>query len=401
MKRVIALVTVCMMAFSMLLTGCGQKDITGNNGTIASAAATGSAADAAASTAASTAAGDKGTGTKIDAKDMIVGFIYVGPVTDNGWTTAHDNGREYIKEQIPGVTTLIKENVMEGAEAKKSIMELVDAGCKIIFTTSFGYMDPTLEVANEHPEVKFLHCSGFKTAENMSNYFGRMYEARYLSGIVAGLKTKNGKLGYVAATQIPEVFNGVNAFTLGAQSVRPDATVTVRWSNTWYDTAKEKEAAVAVLDEGCDVITLHNDSTAVQIEAQDRGVFVIGYNLDIPTAAPKAYMTAPIWNWGPYYAAQVKAVMDGTWKSESYLGGLSDGLLSLAPLTANAPEGAQAKVDEVQKKILDGSFKVFTGPIYGQDGSLKIKDGEVLPESDIGGAMNWFVKGVEGTTDGK
>lgn len=374
MKRVIALVLVCMVAFTLVLAGCGAQN----------------------------AGGDKGAaGVKIDAKDMKVGFIYVGPVTDNGWTTAHDNGRKYIEQQIPGVTTEYLESVPEGAEAKKSIMQLVDDGCKVIFTTSFGYMDPTEEVAKEHPEVKFLHCSGYKTAENMSNYFGRMYEARYLSGIVAGLKTKNGKVGYVAATQIPEVFNGVNAFTLGVQSIRPDATVTVRWSNTWYDTAKEKEAAVAVLDEGCDVITLHNDSTAVQIEAQDRGVSVIGYNLDIPTAAPKAYMTAPIWNWGPYYVAQVKAAMDGTWKSEAYSGGLSDGLLSLAPLTENAPEGAKEKVEEAQKKILDGSLKVFAGPIYGQDGSLKVKEGEVVSEADIAGKMDWFVKGVEGTTDGK
>lgn len=374
-KRVITLALVCIMAFSLLLTGCGQSSSNDN-----AAAA---------------------TGKTIDAKDMLVGFIYVGPVTDNGWTTAHDNGRKYIEEQIPGVKTMFKESVPEGAEAKKSIMELVDAGCKIIFTTSFGFMDPTEEVAKEHPEVKFMHCSGFKTVENMSNYFGRMYEARYLSGVVAGMKTQNGKVGYVAATQIPEVFNGVNAFTLGVQSVRPDATVTVRWSNTWYDTAKEKEAAVAVLDEGCDVITLHNDSTAVQLEAQDRGVSVIGYNLDIPNAAPKAYMTAPVWNWGPYYASQVKAVMEGTWKSEAYLGGISDGLLDLAPLTANAPDGAKAKVEEVRQKILDGSLKVFTGPIYGQDGSLKVKDGETLTEAVIGGEMNWFVKGVQGTTDGK
>lgn len=398
MKRFIAVVTVCLMVFSLMLTGCGQS--AGTGGTEATvAAADASAAPAAESEAAASTA--EASGNTIAAEDMLVGFIYVGPVTDNGWTTAHDNGRKYIEEQIPGVKTMFKESVPEGAEAKKSIMELVDAGCKIIFTTSFGYMDPTEEVAKEHPEVKFMHCSGYKTAENMSNYFGRMYEARYLSGIVAGLKTQNGKVGYVAATQIPEVFNGVNAFALGVQSVRPDATITVRWSNTWYDTAKEKEAAVAVLDEGCDVMTLHNDSTAVQIEAQDRGASVIGYNLDIPDAAPKAYMTAPIWNWGPYYVSQVKAVMDGAWKSESYLGGISDGLLDLAPLTANAPADAKAKVDEVRAKILDGSFKVFTGPISGQDGSLKVKEGETLTEAVIGGEMNWFVKGVEGTTDGK
>ena len=376
MKRIIALVLVCMMTFTFLLTGCGSSG-TGDEG-----------------------AAGKAAGDKIDAKDMKVGFIYVGPVNDGGWTQAHDNGRKYLEEKL-GVTTLFKESVPEGAESKKSIMELVDAGCKVIFTTSFGYMDPTEEVAKEFPDIKFLHCSGSKTLDNMSNYFGRMYEARYLSGIVAGMKTKANKIGYVAAMPIAEVFNGINAFTLGVQSVNPDAKVIVRWSNTWYDTAKEKEAAVTVLDEGCDVLTLHNDSTAVQIEAQDRGAAVIGYNLDTPDAAPKAYMTAPVWNWGPYYAQQVQNAMDGTWKSEAYAGGLIDGLVNLAPLTANIPEGSKEKVEEAQKKILDGSLKVFAGPIYGQDGSLKVKEGEVVSETDIAVSMNWFVKGVEGTTDGK
>ena len=198
---------------------------------------------------------------------------------------------------------------------------------------------------------------------------------------------------------IPEVFNGVNAFTLGVQSVNPDVKVIVRWSNTWVDAAKEKEAAVALLDEGCDVLTLHNDSTSVQIAAQDRGAFAIGYDMDQKDAAPKAYMTAPIWNWGPYYVDQVKKVMDGTWKGEAYAGGLSDGLVDLAPLTAIAPEGAQAKIDEVRKKILDGSFKVFAGPIKDQSGAIKVKEGEVVSEADIAGSMDWFVQGVEGKVE--
>lgn len=170
-------------------------------------------------------------------------------------------------------------------------------------------------------------------------------------------------------------------------------------SNIWIDVAKEKEAAVAVLDEGCDVLTLHNDSTAVHIEAQDRGASVIGYNLDIPDAAPKAYMTAPVWNWGPYYVDQVKKAMDGSWKSEAYAGGLADGLVELAPLTGNAPEGTQAKIDEVKKKILDGSFKVFTGPLKDQSGNIKVPAGEVVSEGDIAGSMDWFVQGVEGKTN--
>lgn len=373
MKRIIAIALVLVMAFSLMLTGC--KNTGADN----------------AGTGKQTTAG----GAAVDNKDFKVGFIYVGPVNDGGWTQAHDNGRKYLEEQL-GVTTIYKEIVPEGAESKKSIMELIDAGCKVIFTTSFGYMDPTEEVAKENPDVKFLHCSGFKTTDNMSNYFGRMYEARYLSGIVAGMKTKVNKIGYVAAMPIPEVFNGINAFTLGVQSVNPDAKVIVRWSNTWVDAAKEKEAAVALLDEGCDLLTLHNDSTSVHIAAQERNASVIGYNLDIPDAAPEAYMTAPVWNWGPYYVDQVKKAMDGTWKSEAYAGGLSDGMVDLAPLTKIAPEGAQAKVDEVEKKILDGSFKVFTGPIKDQTGAEKVKAGEVLSEGYIAGEMNWFVQGVEG-----
>lgn len=385
LKRIIALALVCALAFAMLLTGCGQK-VAGDT-----------AADTSKETTAAQAESTTAAAENKDAnKDFKVGFIYVGPVNDGGWTQAHDNGRKMLEQEL-GVTTLYKEIVPEGAESKKSIMELIDAGCKVIFTTSYGYMDPTLEIAKENPDVKFLHCSGFKTADNMGNYFGRMYEARYLSGIVAGMKTKVNKIGYVAAMPIPEVINGINAFTLGVQSVNPNAKVIVRWSNTWIDAAKEKEVAVALLDEGCDVLTLHNDSTSVQVAAEERGAFAIGYDLDIPDAAPKAYMTAPIWNWGPYYVDQVKKVMDGTWKAEAYMGGMSDGIVALAPLTAIAPEGAQAKIDEVKAKILDGSFKVFTGPLKDQTGAIKVEEGKVIPEGEIAGQMNWFVQGVEGT----
>lgn len=356
MKRIIALVTVITLLLSLGLTGCGEQ--------------------------------------KITAENLKVGFIYVGPKNDGGWTQAHDNGRLYLEKEL-NVKTSYKESVPEGAESKNAIKELIDQGCKVIFTTSYGYMDPTIEVAKENPEVKFYHCSGFKTADNVSTYFGRMYQPRYLSGIVAGMKTKSNKIGYVAATPIPEVINGINAFTLGVQSVNPDAKVIVRWSNTWIDAIKEKETAVALLDEGCDVIAQHNDSTSPQIAAEERGSFAIGYNLDIPGAAPKAYMTAPIWNWGPFYVQEVKSVIDGTWKKQEYFGGMKEGIVNLAPLTANAPEGAQAKVDEVKAKILDGSFKVFEGPIKDQTGTEKVKAGEVVSDKDINGMM-WFVNGVEG-----
>lgn len=361
MKRVIALIAACMILLTFGLTGCGEQ--------------------------------------KLTAENLKVGFVYIGPVNDGGWTQSHDEGRKYLEKKL-GVKTIYKESVPEGAESKDAIKELIDQGCKVIFTTSYGYMDPTIDVAKANPDVKFYHCSGYKTADNVSTYFGRMYQPRYLSGIAAGMRTKSNKIGYVAATPIPEVINGIDAFTLGVQSVNPNAKVIVRWSNTWIDAVKEKETAVALLDEGCDVIAQHNDSTSPQIAAEERGAYAIGYDLDIPTGAPKAYMTAPVWNWGPYYVDQVKSVLAGNWKSTQYFGGMNDGIVNLAPLTANAPEGAQAKIDEVKAKILDGSFKVFEGPIKDQDGNVKIKEGEYLSDKDINSLM-WFVQGVEGKIETK
>ncbi|MCX7843412.1 MAG: BMP family ABC transporter substrate-binding protein [Clostridia bacterium] len=337
-----------------------------------------------------------GCGTGASNGKVKVGFVFIGPIKDGGWTEAHYNGMNYLKEQLK-VETMYRELVPEGPESKKAIKELINAGCNVIFTTSFGYMDPTLEAAKENPKVKFFHCSGFKTAENMSNYFGRMYEPRYLSGIVAGLKTKTNKIGYVAAYEIPEVINGINAFTLGVQSVNPNAVVKVRWSHTWIDSALEKAAAVALLDDGCDVITQHNDSTATYIAAQERGAYAIGYNLDMPSAAPKAYMTAPVWNWGVYYVQEVKAIMEGTWKAAAYQGGIKEGLLDLAPLTEVAPPEAKAKVEEARKQIIDGTLQVFKGPIKDQSGNIKVPEGKTLNYEDtMSMDMNWFVQGVEG-----
>jgi len=378
-KRIITLVLLFAVAFTFVLAGCGSKT---DEGTDTSAANTNE------SSASPT--------PDSSAKDIKVGFVFIGPLKDGGWTEAHANGMTYLKEQL-GVETMYRELVPEGPESKKAIRELINAGCNVIFTTSFGYMDPTEEMAKEFPDIKFFHCSGYKKADNMSNYFGRMYEPRYLSGIVAGLKTKVNKIGYLAAFEIPEVISGINAFTLGVQSVNPNAVVKVRWTHTWIDAAKEKDAAVALLDDGCDVITQHNDSTAPLIAAQERNAFAIGYDLDARDAAPKAYMTAPIWNWGPYYVDQIKAIKDGTWKSDAYHGGIKEGICDLAPLTDVAPAESKAKVEEVKAKIVDGSFQVFTGPIYDQTGAVKVAEGKSLTYDEIMSTdMNWFVKGVEG-----
>ena len=308
---------------------------------------------------------DNGSGTDATASDVKVGFIYIGPPGDGGYTYAHDQGAIYMQEKL-GVEVVKKESVPEDATVKKAMQDMIDQGCTIIFTTSFGYMQYTLEMAKEHPEIKFLHCSGYEMNDNMSNYFGRIYQARYLTGIVAGMKTQTNKIGYVAAYGIPEVVRGMNAFTLGVRSVNPEATVHVRWTKTWYDPAKEKDAAIALLDDGCDVIAQHQDTTAPQQAAEERGVWAVGYNSDMTTSAPEANMTSAVWNWGPYYEKQVKAAMDGNWKAESYWGGLEDGIVSISPLTKNAPEGAQAKIDEMLPQFMSKSFEPFTGPQIGR-----------------------------------
>lgn len=323
-----------------------------------------------------------------------VGFVYVGPIGDGGWTYAHNEGRLYLEEQL-GVETLYTESVPEGPEVEKVMKDMIDQGATVIFATSFGFMDYVEKVAAEYPDVTFLHCSGYKSAENMNNYFGRIYQARYLSGIVAGLKTETDMIGYVAAFEIPEVIRGINAFTLGVQSVNPDAKVAVRWTHTWYDPATEKEAAKALLDEGADVIAQHQDTAGPQQAAEERGAFSIGYNTDMKAMAPKAYMTAPIWNWGPYYVSQVEKVMNGEWTNEGYWGGLEDDIVQLAELTENAPAEAAAIVDEMTAKIVDGTFKVFEGPIYDQEGTLMVEEGSAMSDGDML-SMGWFVKGVEG-----
>lgn len=336
-------------------------------------------------------------GTSKDNSDFIVGFIYVGPIGDGGYTFAHDQGRLYLEDQL-GVKTIYKESVPEAQEVEQEMRNMIDQGAKAIFATSFGYMDYMVTLSEEFPEIAFFHCSGYKTTDNMATYFGRMYQPRYLSGMVAGAKTETNRIGYVAAFPIPEVIRGINAFTLGAQSVNPDVVVEVVWTSTWYDPAKEKDAAIALLDKGADVIAQHQDTTGPQQAAEERGAFSIGYNTDMSAMAPKAYMTAPIWNWGPYYTEAVASVIDGSFKSHEYWGGMDEDVIRLAPLTANAPEGIQAEVDAMQAKMIDGSFKVFEGPIYDQTGTIKVEEGQSLSDGDML-SMTWFVQGVEGKTE--
>ncbi len=330
------------------------------------------------------------------AKDLQVGFVYVSPVGDAGWSFAHDKGR-LVVEAMDGVSTSYVEAVAEGPDSERVMLNMARKGYDLIFATSFGYMDPMLKVAKQFPDTVFMHCSGFKTADNMGTYFGRMYQARYLSGMVAGAMTKANTLGYVAAFPIPEVIRGINAFTLGARAVNPEATVRVVWTKTWYDPATEKEAAKSLLDVGADVIAQHQDSPGPQEAAQEKGVYSIGYNSDMSEFAPKAHLTAPIWNWGPFYVETVRQVLDGSWESASVWPGLAEGIVDLSPISDVVPQQVRDRV-LAKKAAIIGGEEVFTGPINDQSGAEKVGAGTAMTDEELLG-MTWFVQGVIGTTE--
>jgi basic membrane protein A len=286
------------------------------------------------------------------------------------------------------------------ADAERVIRDFAQKGYKVIFTTSFGYMDPTITVAKDFPDTKFIHISGYKTADNVGTGFGKIEEPRYVSGIIAGKMTKANKLGYVAAFPIPEVIRGINAFTLGVRKSNPSATVTVVWTNTWFDPAKERQAAESLLDGGADVIAQHQDTPGPQQAAEARGKYGVGYNADMSKFAPKAVLTSPIWHWGVYYTDQVKKAQEGTWKSEQYWGGWKDGLVDLAPIGDMVPEDVKKMAEDEIAKFKSGDqdiFTIFTGPIKDQSGADKVPAGTTLTADDLLSKMTWFVEGVEGT----
>ncbi|MBP3771503.1 MAG: BMP family ABC transporter substrate-binding protein [Treponema sp.] len=331
--------------------------------------------------------------TAITKDNIMVGFVYIGSINDHGYTEAQDQSRLALVDM--GIQTMYKENVPENSDCEKAIRDLIDAGCNVIYTTSFGFMDSTINVAKDFPNVKFGHCSGFKTAENVSTYFGKMYEARYLAGIVAGLQTKTNKIGYVAAFPISECIRGINGFARGVQSVNPDATVDVVWTNTWYDPTKEKQGALELLNRGCDVIEQHQDTTAPQVAAEEKGAFAIGYNVPSPSAAPKAYLTAPIFHWATFVKDDVEQMLAGTWTSRKYWEGLSSGMVDLAPLSDLVVPEAAEKVAVARTAIENGSLKIFEGPILDQEGNEKVPAGTVMTDDEVWN-MTWFVKGVNG-----
>ena len=291
------------------------------------------------------------------------GVVYIGPPGDLGWTYEHDRARKVLEEHFGDkIETTYIENVEEGPDASRVIRQYAQEGYDMIFATSFGYMDYMYEVAQEFPDVKFEHCSGYKTLDNMAVYFGRIYQARYLSGIVAGKMTTNGNIGYVGAFPIPEVVRGINAFTLGVRSVNPDAKVTVVWTNTWYDPVKEREAAVALLDAGADIIAQHQDTTEPQKAAQERNALSIGYDSDMRAFVGDTVLTSPMWNWSEYYIDTVQAAIDGKWKTHSYWEGLNEDVVRLADYSAKVPQDVRDLVEAEKKEIIKND-QIFCGPI--------------------------------------
>lgn len=323
-----------------------------------------------------------------------VAFVYIGPPGDGGWTYQHDQGRLYMEKQL-GLKSDTVENVPEGADAERVIADLAQ-NHDVIFTTSFGYMDPTVNVAKKFPKVIFLHNAGYKTADNLGTYFAKNWEGSYLAGIAAGKVTKKNVLGYVAAFPIPELVYNINAFTLGALSVNPKIKTIVVWTNTWFDPTVERQAALSVLDKGADVIMAYQDSPASLQAAAERGAIAGGNDSDMTRYAPKAYLTNPVWNWGPYYTKTVKAVKEGTWKSEQTLGNMADGSVDIAPLGPSIPADVKKLVADARAKILAGKLDPFTGPISDNTGKLIVPAGKAIPVGDILGMM-YYVKGVEGT----
>lgn len=389
MKKLLSVLLIVSL-FSFMSVGCQPASDEGSAGT------TGTESTAP-GTEATGATGELTTGgmPKLTADQMKVGFIYIGSATDEGYTQAHDMGRQYIEKEL-GVKTMFVENIPETADCEKAARDLIDQGCNVIVGNSFGFMDFMLNVANENPDIYFIHVSGYKTAKNMSTVFGRVYQARYLSGIVAGQKTTANKIGYVAAHPIPEVVRGINAFTLGVRSVNPNATVEVVWTNTWYDPATEKSAAIELLNRGCDVIAQHQDTTGPQIAAQEKNCFAIGYNSPTPNAAPKAYLTAPLFNWGVIYKNEIGRILDGTWETRQYWGSMAEDCVRLDDLTANCAPDSQAAVDEAKQKIISGENYVFIGPLKDNTGAEKVAAGVKMTDAEML-AFDWFVDGVIGT----
>jgi simple sugar transport system substrate-binding protein len=330
------------------------------------------------------------------AQDKVkVGFIFVGPVGDGGWTYEHNQGRLAVEEHFgDAVETVYQENVPEGADAERALTQMALGGADLIFTTSFGYMDPTINVAAKFPNVKFEHATGYKQADNVSVYSARFYEGRAVQGHIAGRMTKTNKIGYIASFPIPEVIRGINSAYIHAKKVNPDVEFNIVWAYTWFDPAKEADAAQALIDQGADVILQHTDSTAPQAAAQKAGnVITFGQASDMGEYAPMPRVSSIIDNWAPYYIARTQAVIDGTWTSVSTWDGIGPGMVGIGEITDAVPADVKAEALALRDALADGSYHAFTGPLNKQDGSAWLAEGETADDGTLAG-MNFYVEGL-------
>jgi basic membrane protein A and related proteins len=329
-----------------------------------------------------------------------VGFVYVSPIGEAGWTTQHDIGRKELEKNLKGkVTTKFVENVPEGADAERVIRDLAQQGNKLIFTTSFGYMNPTLKVAKQFPDVKFVHLTGYKTAPNVATANARFYEARYLAGVLAGKMSKSHVAGYVAAFPIPEVLQGINAFTRGMRSVDPKSEVKVIWVNSWFDPGKERDAAITLMGQGADIVTHHTDSTAVVQAAEEKGKYAVAYHSDMHKFGPKAQIGAVTHHWGAYYTKAAQQVIDGTWKTNSVWGGIKDGMVKLEGMGPAVPADVKAVVAAKEKDIVAGKLSPFDGPVKDNEGKVRHEKG-ALSDDELS-KMDYYVEGVAGKLPSK
>ena len=399
MKKKILGVLLSLAMVGTLMAGCGQQQgAEDQNASKTDSAQTEESADA---------GEDKEDGKSnfapVAKEDLKVGVIHIGdPADGSGYSYAHDQGIVEMQKEL-GLedSQIIRKNNIPDAEptmTEQAMRECIEEGCQIIFATSFNYMDTCEALAEEYPDVIFSHGTGYKSNDtNFNNYFGRIYQARYLSGIVAGMKTETNKIGYVAAmgSENSEVTGGADAFAIGVAEVNPDAQVYVKVTNSWLSPTEETNAAKALIAEGCDVIGQHCDTPNPQTEAESAGVWGVGYNSDMMNDAPKATLTSVVWNWGVYYTQAVQKVIDGTWTSENYFGGMDDGLVDITPLNEDivAP-GTQEKVEEARKKIVEDGFNVFDGVLETNDGKTVGEEGKTLDDATITGGINWYYKNI-------
>lgn len=407
MQRRLRLVLSVLFAFTLIAAGCGDDDDTavdsGGDAAADDSAGDEAADDSVASECAPIKPDD--TTSSVDASDVTAAFVYLTDPGDAGWTWAHHRGAEQAAAAT-GATLLTVENIAEGSpEFDQSVRDFIADGADAVFATSFGYMDAMEALAAEFPDVDFFHATGYKSNDtNFGNYFGRIYQARYLTGLTAGAATETNEIGYVAAFPIPEVIRGINAFTLGVREANPDATVTVNWTSTWFDPAVEGEAAQALLDGGADVIAMHQDSTAAGERAEAAGARWISYNSDMCEYAPNAYLSSAIWNWGHYYALAIESVADGSFAGGGTWPGMETGMVQIGSLASDVSQEIRDLIDQRSEEMIAGTFDPFTGPINDQDGNELIAAGETPPDFAPEGlsllGMSVFVEGVVGSAAG-